>query len=116
MNIPIANVYYLLCYAWGHAEESDLVRLEDLEGLSRVHDMLGHLLGSGTLRLIRRGLDRGYREVREAPTAVRAQCGRRFGALARTMVVPPAAEARGRFLRTAGSVSNAPAAPGPKRR
>ena len=73
MNIPIANVYYLLCYAWGHAEESDVVRLEDLDGLTRVQDLLGHLLGSGTLRLIRRGLDRGYREVREDLAGIRGK-------------------------------------------
>ncbi len=73
MNIPIANVYYLLCYAWGHAEESDVVRLEDLEGLNRVQDLLGHLLGSGTLRLVRRGLDRGYREVREDLAGIRGK-------------------------------------------
>ena len=73
MNIPIANVYYLLCYAWGHAEELDVVRLEDLEGLTRVQDLLGHLLGGGTLRLIRRGLDRGYREVREDLAGIRGK-------------------------------------------
>ena len=73
MNIPIANVYYLLCYAWGHAEESDVVRLEDLDGLNRVHDLLGHVLATGTLRLIRRGLDRGYREVREDLAGIRGK-------------------------------------------
>ena len=73
MNIPIANVYYLLCYAWGHAEESEVVRVKDLEGLNRVHDLLGHVLATGTLRLIRRGLDRGYREVREDLAGIRGK-------------------------------------------
>lgn len=73
MNIPIANVYYLLCYAWGHAEESDVVGLEDLDGLNRVHDLLGHVLATGTLRLIRRGVDRGYREVREDLAGIRGK-------------------------------------------
>ena len=73
MNIPIANVYYLLCYAWGHAEESDVVRVDELEGLDRVHDLLGHVLATGTLRLIRRGLDRGYREVREDLAGIRGK-------------------------------------------
>ena len=73
MNIPIANVYYLLCYAWGHAEESDEVRLKELDGLKRVHDLLGHVLAAGTFRLVRSGLDRGYREVREDLAGIRGK-------------------------------------------
>lgn len=73
MNIPIANVYYLLCYAWGHAEDLEVVRAEELEGLNRVHDLLGHLLATGSARLIRTGLDRGYREVREDLAGIRGK-------------------------------------------
>ena len=50
-KIPIANIYYLLCYAWSHVEERDVVRLEELEGLERVHDLLGKVLAEGTFRL-----------------------------------------------------------------
>ena len=64
-KIPIANIYYLLCYAWGHVEEGDVVRLDELQELEEVHDLLGKVLAEGTFRLIRRGLDRGYREVQE---------------------------------------------------
>ena len=73
MNIPIANVYYLLCYAWGHAGESDVVRVEELGRFDRVLDLLGHVLAAGTLRLIRTGLDRGYREVREDLGGIRGK-------------------------------------------
>ena len=73
MNIPIANVYYLLCYAWGHAEDLEVVRAEELEGLNRVHDLLGHLLATGSARLIRRGLDRGYLEVHEDLAGIRGK-------------------------------------------
>ncbi len=72
-KIPIANIYYLLCYAWSHVEESDVVRLAELEGLSRVHDLLGKVLAEGTFRLIRRGIDRGYREVREDLAGIRGK-------------------------------------------
>ena len=72
-NIPIANIYYLLCYAWGHIQESDVVRLEELEGLHRVQDLLGKVLAEGTFRLIRRGIDRGYREVREDLAGIRGK-------------------------------------------
>ena len=53
-KIPITNIYYLLCYAWSHVEEGDVVRLEELGGLERVHDLLGKVLAEGTFRLIRR--------------------------------------------------------------
>ena len=63
MNIPIRNVYYLLCYAWGHVGETDLVDRNSLGRFERVQDLLGKVLAEGTFRLVRRGLDRGYREV-----------------------------------------------------
>ncbi len=72
-KIPIANIYYLLCYAWDHVEERDVVRLEALEELERVQDLLGKVLAEGTFRLIRRGLDRGYREVREDLAGIRGK-------------------------------------------
>ena len=72
-KIPIANVYYLLCYAWRHIEEADVVRLNELEGLHRIHDLLGKVLAEGTFRLIRRGIDRGYREVRRDLAGVRGK-------------------------------------------
>ena len=72
-KIPIANIYYLLCYAWSHVEERDVVRLEELDGLERVHDLLGKVLAEGVFRLIRRGIDRGYREVREDLAGIRGK-------------------------------------------
>lgn len=72
-KIPIANIYYLLCYAWSHVEERDVVRLEELDGLKRVHDLLGKVLAEGVFRLIRRGIDRGYREVREDLAGIRGK-------------------------------------------
>ena len=72
-RIPIANVYYLLCYAWRHVEERDLVRLDALDELDRVHDLLGHVLVQGTFRLARQGIDRGYRDVREDLAGIRGK-------------------------------------------
>lgn len=72
-KIPIANIYYLLCYAWSHVDERDVVRLEELDGLERVHDLLGKVLAEGTFRLIRSGIDRGYREVREDLAGIRGK-------------------------------------------
>ena len=72
-KIPIANIYYLLCYAWDHYEERDVVRLEALEEMERVQDLLGKVLAEGTFRLIRRGIDRGYREVHEDVAGIRGK-------------------------------------------
>ena len=72
-TIPIANIYYLLCYAWDHVEERDLVRLEDLDQLEGVHDLLGKVLAQGTFRLIRGGIDRGYLQVREDLSGIRGK-------------------------------------------
>jgi 5-methylcytosine-specific restriction enzyme subunit McrC len=72
-KIPIENVYYLLCYAWGHAEEADMVDVAELEGVEHVYDLLGTVLSEGTSRLLRRGLDRGYRELRHDVAGIRGK-------------------------------------------
>lgn len=72
-EIPIANLYYLLCYAWRHFEESDIVRLEELEGLNKLCDLLGKVLTEGTFRLIRRGIDCGYRDFHENIQGIRGK-------------------------------------------
>ena len=72
-DIPIANIYYLLCYAWSHVEESDVVRLEELDEHDQVRDLLGKVLAEGTFRLVKRGIDRGYRERRQDIPGVRGR-------------------------------------------
>ena len=74
-RIPISNVYYLLCYAWRHVEERDLVGVDALEELDRVHDLLATVLVQGTFRLVRQGIDRGYRDVREDLAGIRGEGG-----------------------------------------
>ncbi len=98
-RIPIANIYYLLCYAWSHVEERDVVRLEELEGLEKVHDLLGKVLAEGTFRLIRRGIDRGYRGVRKDLAGVR-------GKIAVGDTVKRALRARGRVTCDFGELSH----------
>ena len=73
MTIPIANLYYLLCYAWRHVREADIVRREELAGLDGTHHLLGKVLAEGTFRLIRGGIDRGYREIREDLAGIRGK-------------------------------------------
>lgn len=59
-DIPILNVYYLLCYAWGFIQEQTVSKLESLKELTHTKDLLGKLLSSGVNHLVRRGLERGY--------------------------------------------------------
>ena len=73
MKIPIANLYYLLCYAWRHIKEGDIVRREELAGLDGTHNLLGKVLAEGTFRLLRRGIDRGYLEIREDLAGIRGK-------------------------------------------
>ncbi len=62
-EIPVANLFYLLCYAWGHAKEREAVSLADAGRLERIQDLLGIVLARGTLRLVKRGVGRHYVEV-----------------------------------------------------
>ena len=72
-RIPIANVYYLLCYAWDHVEERDVVQIDAVGELDGVHNLLGKVLAAGTFHLLRMGIDRDYREVREDLSGVRGK-------------------------------------------
>lgn len=72
-RIPILNIYYMLCYAWGHVQERDTARLEALADLSTVYDLLGKVLAGGVNHLVRRGMDRGYLERREDLAGLRGK-------------------------------------------
>ena len=73
MRIPILNIYYMLCYAWGHVQERDTARLEALADLSTVYDLLGTVLAGGVNHLVRRGMDRGYLGRREDLAGIRGK-------------------------------------------
>ncbi|MCY1015602.1 5-methylcytosine restriction system specificity protein McrC [Pyxidicoccus sp. MSG2] len=62
--VPLQNVYYLLCYAWEHLDDSTATDVGAL-ACERVEDLLAHVLSSGVTGLLRRGLDRAYVECRE---------------------------------------------------
>jgi len=72
-EIPVANLYYLLCYAWGHAREREAVSLAGAGHLERVQDLLGTVLARGTVRLVKRGIARDYVEVRADLRGIRGK-------------------------------------------
>ncbi len=70
--IPIANIYYLLCYAWGHfrADEQIPVGTDDL---ADVANLVARVLIRGSKGLCRRGLYRSYRAERESLQRIRGR-------------------------------------------
>ena len=88
-NIPILNIYYLLCYAWGRVQEQDVARVNTIGRLSTVQELLGKVLAGGVNHLFRRGIDRGYVERREDLAGIR-------GRLAVSETAKRALRARGR--------------------
>ena len=69
---PDRNLYYLLAYAWGHADaarerEADAAPVEDLPPPAR------HILADRVLRVVKQGLDRSYVEERVVFAGVRGK-------------------------------------------
>lgn len=71
LNIPIENVYHLLCYAWG-LPDAGLVDAKGLSG-NRITDLLANVLKNGLTRLLRQGLDREYIEQQSELTTLRGR-------------------------------------------
>jgi 5-methylcytosine-specific restriction enzyme subunit McrC len=59
VNIPIQNIYYLLCYAWDKLAEKDVVAVDAIDSTT-LADLFARVLISGTNHLLKRGFDRGY--------------------------------------------------------
>jgi len=61
LQVRIENLYFLLCYAWGHFEERDLVEIAADEART-AEELFARVLVTASRRLLRQRLDRGYRE------------------------------------------------------
>lgn len=72
MNIPIENIYFLLCYAWDRLEERDIVHVDAADN-STLPDLLAQVLVSGTTILLKKGLDRYYIEHCEAIPGIKGK-------------------------------------------
>ncbi len=71
--IPIANLYYLLSYAWNHRlSESDLAAV-DADSCPDLNNLFARILASETRRLLRNGLDRSYLTVTEETPRIRGR-------------------------------------------
>ncbi len=70
--IPIRNLYYLLCYAWDHLPEGEVVDVGRLQS-NEVYDLFAYVLINGLKHLIRRGLERAYLEVCDDLSGIRGR-------------------------------------------
>jgi 5-methylcytosine-specific restriction enzyme subunit McrC len=58
-RIPIANLYYLLCYSWNQLEQGELIDVSKCPSTELV-DLFALVLYTGVNHLARRGLEQGY--------------------------------------------------------
>ena len=72
-EIPIANIYYLLCYAWDVLEEKETLAEVDALDSTDLLNLFARVLVNGTRRLLRRGLDRGYLPREEEISGLRGK-------------------------------------------
>jgi 5-methylcytosine-specific restriction enzyme subunit McrC len=72
VKIPIQNVYYLLAYAWGHADAAQ-EREADAAAVETLPDLLAWVLAHRTSALLKRGLDRSYLEEQVTIPGVRGK-------------------------------------------
>lgn len=72
MTIPIRNLYYLLCYAWERFPDAHPVDV-GVDAAPDLPNLLARILVNDVHRLLRRGLDRGYRAFVEETRAPRGR-------------------------------------------
>jgi 5-methylcytosine-specific restriction enzyme subunit McrC len=71
-RVPLANLYYLLCYAHNRLEARDLIDVSTLTGTAPVH-LYAVILDEGMRRLRQRGVPRLYRTITEDTRAPRGR-------------------------------------------
>lgn len=72
MTIPIRNLYYLFCYAWGYFPDRDTVDV-GIDECPDIPNLLAKVLITGSHRLLRKGLDRGYHPVTDETRSPRGR-------------------------------------------
>ncbi len=58
-QIPIQNIYFLLCYAWKHLQEIKYAQVRS-ENCDKIWDLLAKVMIRGSQQLVKRGLHRNY--------------------------------------------------------
>jgi 5-methylcytosine-specific restriction enzyme subunit McrC len=71
-KIPIQNIYFLLCYALDHLQETQYAVVRT-EGCDRIWDLLGTVVARSTQQVVKRGVHRDYLPMRERRTLPRGK-------------------------------------------
>ena len=71
-KIPIENIYYMLCYAWGYWKESELINVENISH-KNLPNLLGKVLANSMQYLIKKGVDREYIENTEKISSLKGK-------------------------------------------
>jgi 5-methylcytosine-specific restriction enzyme subunit McrC len=59
MQIPIENIYFLLCYAWNKLDEKERVNVS-IDDKTELLDLFAKILINATKILLKRGIDKNY--------------------------------------------------------
>ena len=71
--IPIANLYYLLAYAWDHRLNEAELTAVDAGSCPDLNNLFARILANATHQLVRRGLDRTYMPVEDETPRIRGR-------------------------------------------
>jgi len=71
-EIPIRNIYYLLCYAWNRLAEGELIDVSGVDS-NELADLFATVLINGVNHALRRGLDRGYEQHDDELSTIRGR-------------------------------------------
>jgi 5-methylcytosine-specific restriction enzyme subunit McrC len=72
VKIPIRNLFYLLCYAWDVLDRADELEVGESTA-PELENLVAEVLAGGIERLLRRGLEQGYVELREDSKILRGR-------------------------------------------
>ena len=85
MQIPIQNIYYLLCYAWNKLEERDIVNVNEIDSTELI-DLFAKVLSNSCSRLLKQGFDRYYVEHEDVIMGIKGKFN--FSATIKQNVLP----------------------------
>jgi 5-methylcytosine-specific restriction enzyme subunit McrC len=72
MQIPIENIYFLLCYAWNKLDEKERVNVS-IDDKTELLDLFAKVLINATKMLIKRGIDKNYIDHTEELAGVKGK-------------------------------------------
>ena len=72
MQIPIENIYYLLCYAWNKLDEKDRVSVS-IDDKTELLDLFAKVLINASKMLLKRGIDKSYIDTTEELSGVKGK-------------------------------------------